>query len=178
MEARRHGSSRRKSLRPDVIQAILFDFDGLILDTEVPDYESWQEVYQAHGCSLPFETWGSYIGRAVEEFDPYAYLEAQIGRAIEREQIRMRRRRRYLELVEAQAVLPGVAEYLADAARLGLKIGLASSSDRNWVVGHLTRLGLEEHFACIRCKDDVRRTKPDPELYLCVLEALGVRAGE
>jgi HAD superfamily hydrolase (TIGR01509 family) len=161
-----------------MIQAILFDFDGLILDTEGPDYESWQEIYREHGCSLPLATWGEYIGRSVGSYDPHAELEAQLGRALDRDAIRARRRRRYHELVAARSVLPGVAEYIADAKRLGLKLGVASSSDRAWVTGHLSRLALDFHFDCIRCLEDVRRAKPDPELYKCALEVLGVGAAE
>jgi HAD superfamily hydrolase (TIGR01509 family) len=81
-------------------------------------------------------------------------------------------------LIEAQAMLPGVEAYLIAARRLGLKIGLASSSSCQWVTGHLTRLGLENYFDCIRASDDVKHVKPDPALYLTVLQALEVRADE
>src|SRR5205085_683086 len=81
---------------------------------------------------------------------------------------------RYRALVEAQPVLPGVHDTLVAAKRLGLKLGVASSSTRDWVEGHLTRLDLVAQFACIRCAEDVRQTKPNPELYLSALEALGV----
>src|SRR5581483_5413115 len=89
-----------------------------------------------------------------------------------------RRMRRYLEMIEAQAVLPGVEAAIADARRLGLKIGLASSSHRDWVVGHLSRLGLHAHFDTLKTADDVTHTKPHPELYLAVLDALGLQARE
>jgi len=71
-------------------------------------------------------------------------------------------------------VLPGVEDYILSAKRLGLKIGVASSSRHEWVDTHLTRLGLIDYFDSIKCFDDVKRTKPDPELYLAVLDALGV----
>ena len=70
--------------------------------------------------------------------------------------------------------MPGVEKWLSDAQRLGLKVGLASSSERNWVMEHLTRLSLYPHFDCIKCCEDVTRTKPYPELYLSVLDALGI----
>jgi len=159
-----------------MIQALIFDFDGLILDTEVPDYESWQEVYREHGCDLPFARWAECIGTADILFDPYDELEAQSGRSIDRAAIRAKRRARYLEMIAAQPLLPGVEDYLADAKRLGLKLGVASSATSDWVHGHLTQRGLIEQFDCIRCADNVRRTKPDPELYLAALYALGLRA--
>jgi HAD superfamily hydrolase (TIGR01509 family) len=163
-----------------MIRALVFDFDGLILDTEYPDYQSWQEIYQAHGAHLPLSAWERSIGSMdLDLLDPYAYLEAQIGRPVDREEIRARRRSRLAELVAAQSVLPGVEDYLADARRLGLKLGLASSSSRAWVTGCLAQFGLNgTTFDCIRCGDEVKRTKPDPELYLAALDALAVRADQ
>lgn len=79
---------------------------------------------------------------------------------------------------EEQPVLPGVEQYLQDAGRLGLKIGLASSSSRKWVMGHLQRLGLDSYFDNIRTSDDVQLVKPHPELYLSVLNGLGLQASE
>jgi beta-phosphoglucomutase-like phosphatase (HAD superfamily) len=94
------------------IRALIFDFDGLILDTEVPEFQSWQEVYQLHGGHLSLETWATCIGTASEVFDPYAHLEAQLGCALDREAIRTTCRQRRDELLAVQPVLPGVHEYL------------------------------------------------------------------
>ena len=159
-----------------MIRALVFDFDGLILDTEYPEYLSWQEIYQAYGASLPLSAWERSIGSMdLDLFDPYAYLEVQLGRPVDREAIRAKRRPRFAELVAAQGVLPGVEDYLAGARRLGLKLGLASSSSRAWVAGHLARFGLNGNtFDCLCCGDEVKRTKPDPELYYAALDALGV----
>ena len=160
-----------------MIRAIVFDFDGLILDTELPEFQSWQDLYQAHGCTLPFAIWATCIG-TTEAFDPYAYLEEQLGRAVDREAVRLQQRQQCDALIAAQAVLPGVHDYIAEARRLGLQLGVASSSSRAWVSGHLTRLDLHQHFVCITCRDDVPRTKPDPALYQAALAALGVRPEE
>ena len=159
-----------------MIQALIFDFDGLILDTEVPDYQSWLEVYQEYGCQLPFSTWASYIGRAAEIFDAYAHLEMQLGCPIDRQMIRTKRRKRYSELVEAQPILPGILDYVTTAKRLGLKLAVASSGTREWVVGHLTRLTLLDYFDCVKCFDDVQCGKPDPASYLAALSTLQVDA--
>src|SRR3990172_9044836 len=140
---------------PDrMIRGLIFDFDGLILDTEVPDLQSWQEVYRAHGCDFPEALWAGNIGTASEPFDAYGYLEAQLGRPVDHDAIRAERRRRFAELVEAQPVLPGVEAYVADARQLGLKLGVASSSSRKWVTGHLERLGLAVYFDCVKSADD------------------------
>jgi HAD superfamily hydrolase (TIGR01509 family) len=158
-----------------MIRALIFDFDGLILDTEMPEFLTWQEIYRDHGCDLPFVVWAKCIGTA-EGFNPYEYLEQQLGCHVPREAIASRRRERCTELLQGQTVLPGVQDYIAAAKRLGLRLGVASSSTRRWVSDHLTRLGLEAHFACLSCSDDVPRTKPDPALYQLTLKTLGVQA--
>jgi HAD superfamily hydrolase (TIGR01509 family) len=161
-----------------MIKAIIFDFDGLILDTETTEFRSWQEMYTSLGCELPLSLWHEAIG-AVDQFDPYEYLESQLGQALDQPTLEAQRRRRDTELLAAQTVLPGVEAYLAAARQAGLQIGLASSSRREWVEGHLRRLGLLEWFDVIRCRDDVdERAKPDPAVYLATLAALGVEAHE
>ena len=112
-----------------MIRAIVFDFDGLILDTELPEFQSWQEIYQAHGCTLSFAVWATCIG-TVGAFDPYAYLEEQLGRTVDHAVVQAQQRQRCDALIAVQTVLPGVHDYLAEARRLGLHVGVASSSSR------------------------------------------------
>jgi putative hydrolase of the HAD superfamily len=69
-------------------------------------------------------------------------------------------------------------DYIADARRLGLRLAVASSSSRAWVLGHLQRLGIEAHWDVVRCREDVARTKPAPDLYLAVIAALGMAPQE
>jgi HAD superfamily hydrolase (TIGR01509 family) len=161
------------------MQALIFDFDGLILDTEGPDFASWQEMYREHGVELPLEQWALILGgTGASDFDPYDYLEKLLGRPVDRDAIWIKRRKRDAELLMEQPILPGVEGYLADAKRLGLKLAVASSSDEGWVTGHLTRLGLIDYFDAIKTCDDVKNSKPDPELFLVAMEALGVTADQ
>ena len=155
----------------------MFDFDGLILDTEEPVYRSWLEVYQAHGEELPFERWVQIVGSTTTGFHPQYHLEERLGRTLPKEVLDRRIGRR-TEMILAQAVLPGVVQHLDAARERGLKLGVASSSTREWVAGHLARLGILERFECLRCRDDVANAKPEPDLYLAVLECLGVDASE
>jgi HAD superfamily hydrolase (TIGR01509 family) len=160
-----------------LIKAFVFDFDGLILDTEEPVYRSWLELYQEHGEDLPFDRWIEIVGSSTATFDPRGHIEHRLGRALTQEAVDRRIERR-TALVLEQAVLPGVAELVdaARSARLGLAV--ASSSSCQWVRGHLERLGMLDRFACVRCRDDVAAVKPSPDLYLAALECLGVAANE
>ena len=162
-----------------MIKAIIFDFDGLILDTESPVFQSWQELYQACGFRLSYEKWVTVIGRTKGqvEFDPLAELEDRLRRPLARHEA-SRRLQRERELILGQSVLPGVRDYLRGAKGLGMKVGLASSSHCDWVTGHLSRLGLIEDFECIMAADDVVQAKPDPTVYLRALECLGVEADQ
>ncbi|HKC19335.1 MAG TPA: HAD family hydrolase [Candidatus Dormibacteraeota bacterium] len=160
-----------------MIRAIVFDFDGLILDTEEPIYRSWLEVYAAHGEDLPFDRWVLTVGSNDSVFHPQLHLEERLGRALAQDVLERRRDRR-MQLILANQVLPGVVNRLDEARGLGLKLGVASSSSQEWVSGHLARLGILDRFDCLRCRDDVSNVKPEPDLYLAVLDCLGVSGGD
>ena len=160
-----------------MIRAIVFDFDGLILDTEEPVYRSWLEVYEAHGETLPFERWVQIVGSTNTEFHPQRHLEERLGRPLSQEVVDGRIGRR-TEMILAQQVLPGILQYIDEATARGLKLGVASSSTRDWVSGHLERLGILGRFDCVRCRDDVNSAKPAPDLYVAVLDCLGVSPSE
>ena len=160
-----------------MVRALVFDFDGLIIDTEVPVYQAWAEVYERHGQRLEPEFWGSIIGYGLDHFDPLADLERRVGRPIDREAVQSARRLRQMELTMTLEILPGVREWRRDAVERGVRLGVASSSGRAWVVGHLERLGLDG-WDCVRCRDDVARTKPSPDLYVAVLGCLEVAPDE
>ncbi|HYL08677.1 MAG TPA: HAD family hydrolase, partial [Candidatus Udaeobacter sp.] len=160
-----------------VIRAIVFDFDGLILDTEEPVYRSWLEVYEELGEELPFDRWVQIVGSTTSGFHPQRHLEERLGRPLTQEMLDRRTGRR-TELVLKQQVLPGVLQHLEAARQAGVKVGVASSSTGDWVRGHLERLGILPMFDCVRCRDQVAHAKPEPDLYVAVLDCLGVPAVE
>ena len=160
------------------IRALVFDFDGLILDTEVPVMESWRRVYRSHGVELPMATWLETIGTADHDFDPFQHLQELLGRSLDPEPLQAARILHRDAILHAQETLPGVRDYIAEGHRLGLRLAVASSSRRSWVTGHLERLGIHEHWDAVLTADDVKRTKPDPELYLAAVEAVGVEPGQ
>ncbi|HKW70624.1 MAG TPA: HAD family hydrolase [Candidatus Dormibacteraeota bacterium] len=160
-----------------MIRALVFDFDGLILDTEEPVYRSWLEVYEAHGEELPFERWVQIVGSTTTGFHPQHHLEERIGRPLPKEVLERRIRRR-TEMILANHLLPGVMPLLDAARQRGFRLGVASSSTTEWVSGHLARLGILDRFDCLRCRNDVARAKPEPDIYVAVLDCLGVAPSE
>ncbi len=163
------------------IKALLFDFDGLILDTESPEFDVWQAIYREHGQELAPETWGQIVGGwGASNFDAAEYLVELAGDGLNAQELRARHRSESDALTLIQPILPGVMGYLDEARRLGLRLAIASSSPHSWVDTHLARLGLADRFEAIICRDDVpsRRTKPHPDLFLKALEAVGVQANE
>lgn len=160
-------------IRGNLIEALVFDFDGVIIDTETPDYVTWQEVFQAHGVELDKTLWSRFIGRGRKRFDTIQHLEELVGSPIDRDALGQSRRRRYLDLIDRNPVLPGVETYIDDAKRLGLKLGVASSSSVSWITRHLKARNLLDKFDSIKGLDDVSAAKPDPELYTAAVAALG-----
>lgn len=156
------------------MKAIIFDFDGLIVDTETTAMQSWCELYAEHGEELPVDAWLTLIGTWDAAWDPRRELEGRVGRALDWEQLEPARRAREHELADAQPMLPGVRAWLDEAATLDLALGIASSSSREWVQGHLDRLGILDRFGTLATRYDVERTKPDPALYLLACEVLDV----
>jgi len=158
------------------LRAIVFDFDGLIIETETPVFQAWSELFAEHGQELSIDFWKTIVGTT--GFDAIGDLERRLGHPLEREQVMELRRARELELAHAQPLQPGVIDLVAEAEEAGVKLGVASSSSRRWVVGHLEQRRLIDRFECVRCRDDVGRSKPDPAVYLAVIECLGVAAAE
>lgn len=161
-----------------MLQSLIFDFDGLILDTEWTEFQTWQEMCLRHNVELALETWLPCIGRGASTriFDPYDYLAAQAGRPLVRTEIEAWCRRRNLELIDDQPILPGVKELIVEAKARNLRLAIASSSSRRWVEPHLARLGLRDYFDALACGDEVTHTKPYPDLYLSALQQIGVCA--
>jgi HAD superfamily hydrolase (TIGR01509 family) len=161
-----------------MIKALIFDFDGIIIDSESPELQVWQEVFADHGRELGFDLWADLVGRPNNHFDLYSYFHQQINPAVDIDALRVERRARVIALTEAQPVLPGVQDYLHGASAMGLKLGLASSSSGGHVRGHLARLNLLGYFHATKCFEDTDTHKPEPGPYRAVLDDLGVAADE
>jgi putative hydrolase of the HAD superfamily len=161
------------------IRGLLFDFDGLLVDTETPARRAYEELYSEHGHELPLDKWATLVGTIGADFDPDAHLEELVGQPLDHVALAERRRAREFELCDLENLRPGIEEYLAEAERLGLRTAIVSSSSTDWIDRHLRRLERLDHWdAIVAANGDVARAKPQPDLYLEALDLLGLQAAE
>ena len=159
-------------------RAVVFDFDGLILDTETPAFTAWREAFAAYGCPpLTVDEWGAEVG-TVGGLDTAALLQARATRPVDLDAMHEVRRQRRDELMAREVARPGVHEWLDAADAHGLALAIASSSSPEWVGAHLARIRLRERFAHVECFGNGNAAKPAPDLYPAACRALDVAPGD
>ncbi|MES2507031.1 MAG: HAD family hydrolase [Verrucomicrobiota bacterium] len=157
------------------IRAILFDFDGLIVDTESVGYHTWRQLYAQHGHELAVETYAQAIGTEFNDlYDPRRDLDALTGSALPWAELEARRLEHERELRSTLSTLPGVVDRLTEARELGIPCAVASSSPLSWVGTWIEQLELRHHFHHLTTVDDTGKVKPDPSLFLHAAGRLGV----
>ncbi|WP_445487675.1 HAD family hydrolase [Niallia sp. 03133] len=161
-----------------MIKAIIFDFDGTIIDTETAWYIAFRDAYKEHGVDLTLEKYSECLGTSLNSFNPYTYLSTHHNIPIDLDEFRTRIQNAHTEMMEKEAIRPGILDYLQAAKEAGLKIGLATSSEKAWIDKFVDLLGIRDYFECFCTADSVKNVKPDPELYHQALECLGVKASE
>lgn len=154
-------------------RAVIFDFDGLVIDSETPIFDIWTEIYREHGGRLTLDDWRHALGTH-NGFDPYAELLRQTGVALDRGVWVPRIRDEHWRRCQAEPLRPGVLDRLVEAGATGLPAAVASSSGREWVGSWLEHHRLAPHLGAICSRDDVARVKPAPDLFLLAAERLGV----
>jgi HAD superfamily hydrolase (TIGR01509 family) len=162
------------------IRAIVFDFDGVIVETEEADYLSWREIWARFGLELALDQWAPSIGtrQSVATFSAFGDLSRLTGLPLSESEIQAEQRRVATELLAGTQALAGVLDWLEEASTAGMAVAIASSSSRRWVEGHLRRLGLEKWFPVLSCFDDCGAAKPDPASYRLACSRLGVAPSE
>lgn len=151
------------------VKTLIFDFDGLILDTEYPIYQAIQNVYQRYGVELPLSEYTYCIGSYEDEDTFLRNLEEKINHTLDRALLKQEIQLSVKQDVNREQALPGVASVLEQAKNLGLQCVIASSSGYEWVNTHLERLRLRHYFSSLSTADEVEYVKPNPELFLLAL---------
>ncbi|HNF94982.1 MAG TPA: HAD family phosphatase [Anaerolineales bacterium] len=164
-----------------MLKALIFDFDGLILDTETPEVLVWQDIYKEHGFELPVEEWEKTVGGyGISTFDPAQNLSALSQGRLDPVSLKARYRLEADAIIHTKPIQPGIMDMIGSAKENGLKVAIGSSSPHSWVDTHTQRLNIYDQFDHIICQDDVApgRTKPHPDIYLKALETLQVDKAE
>ena len=154
------------------VDAVVFDFDGLILDTEMPSFLSWVEVFEHFGCELSEDEHALTIGAHFERID-LLRERAPLPLPAD-EEVRALKQRRHEELLAELEILPGVAAWLDEAEAMDLPIAIASSSPSSWVLDLLDRYELRPRFRTVVCCEAGMPPKPAPDCYIAACDALGV----
>jgi putative hydrolase of the HAD superfamily len=156
---------------------VIFDFDGIVLDSETPEYESHRRIYERCGVTLTVDQWCGVIGMWSAGHDEqwFTGLCAQSADAPDREAYFAERRRIFEEILPA-GPMRGVHELLTLLREAGIPAAIASSAPADWVVNAVERLGIRSLFDAVVTGDDVAHRKPAPDVYLAAAHRLGVDA--
>lgn len=157
---------------------MIFDFDGIVLDSETPEYESHRRMYARCGVVLSVDEWCGVIGTWSEGHDEqwFTRLHERSADAPARDAYFAERRRIFEEIVPG-GPMRGVRELLTTLHEAGVPTAIASSAPARWVVGAVERIGMRPLFATIVTGDEVARRKPAPDVYLEAARRLGVSPG-
>ena len=151
---------------PTLPSAVLFDFDGIIVDTEWVIYETWLDLYQEHGQALPLETYNQCIGSDFDTWSPETHLEELTGKSFDWPEINVARNVVIRKNLEGAPAIPGVLNALDWLGQQNIPLAVVSSSSHHWVDGWIATLSLTNRFTTTVCRGDAPRIKPAPDLYL------------
>ena len=157
------------------LRVVLFDFDGLLVDTETVWFREWEAVFSQYGLDLTPAIWERVVGSVA--VDPHAELERELGRTLDRSIGRAADSRadagcRDLDLRE------GGWELLSAIDDAGMRRAIVTSSPTLWIQEHMERLGCDSWEAIISADGDPARSKPSPTLYLEALDVLEIAPEE
>lgn len=145
--------------------AVLFDFDGILVDTEWAIYQAWRRTFAKHGHDLPLEIYTRCIGSDFATWSPKAHLEDLTGSSFDWHDLDARRQQEIVAELHHEGPMPGVVAWLEELKRSGMPTAVVSSSSHHWVDGWLGRLGIGGYFATTVCRGDALRIKPAPDLF-------------
>lgn len=161
-----------------MLRAIIFDFDGLLVDTERVSFEAWEAIYAEHGQRLDPAEYGGCVGSTYAGFDPRHALRERAGLDLSADDLHVLWERRQEERVRALTANPGATEVIAGARSHDLKLAVGSSSEPDWLERLLPQIGLDTAFDIVVTRVPPLRAKPFPDIFLECLRRLGVEASE
>lgn len=145
--------------------AVLFDFDGVLVDTEWAIYQAWRRTFETHGHDLPLDIYTRCIGSDFATWSPKTHLEDLSGMAFDWHDLDARRQGEILEDLKHEGTMQGVIGLLDQLAVDGVRCAVVSSSSHTWVDGWLERLAISHRFETVVCRGDAPQIKPAPDLY-------------
>jgi beta-phosphoglucomutase len=162
-----------------VIQALVFDFDGVLADSELLHLRAYQEILGPNGIELTREAyWQRYLG--LDDAGVFAQIAADNGLLFGDEEVEMltlEKARRFEALVSRESVLfPGAASVVCRLAAVW-PVGIASGSLRREIDLMLQGAAVSHAFKFIVSSEDTERSKPAPDPYLLAVERHGVPPG-
>lgn len=157
---------------PVDFSAVLFDFDGVLVDTEWAIYKAWQRTFQANGHELPLEIYTRCIGSDFETWSPKTHLEELTGSSFDWHQLDAQRQTEIRNDLDQAGPMPGVLDLLEDLASQKVRLAVVSSSHHGWVDDWLDQLKLTPYFETVVCRGDAKRIKPAPDLWIEALRRL------
>ena len=159
-------------------KAVLFDFDGVLVDTEWAIYDAWHRTFRENGHPLPLEVYTQCIGSDFNTWSPKTHLEELTGAAFDWHDLDSKRQRQIEADLAGEGPMPGAVELLKTLASRGIPCAVVSSSSHHWVDGWLERLDLRKHFDEVVCRGDAPRIKPAPDLYQEAAKRFGLEPAE
>lgn len=159
-------------------KAVLFDFDGIIIDSEWPIYQTWKQVFAHEGHILKLETYVQCIGSDFDTWSPEKHLESLTGKSYDWQTINSKRQVTLEADLQDAQTLPGVRELIAKIKADGKKIAIVSSSSHRWVDTWLEKLDLIKDMDQVVCKGDAPHIKPAPDLYLEAVKRFNIHASK
>lgn len=160
------------------IKGIIFDFDGLIIDTESPEFKAWKELFRSYNVEFPMNIYWKLIGHSWDDTELIEFLGSKLDATLDYKKIYTEFKQQKTLLIDQQPLRDGVLDYLQSARKMGIKIGLASSAIRDWVDYHLKKHKIYHYFNCIKTREDVSKPKPDPDLFSSAVECIGIEPHE
>lgn len=161
--------------------AVIFDMDGVIVDTEKFYLDTLARLFEAEGIEVPFEDLCVTVGASYKDFKRSLVRWFELGGEHLAEEEALARYNVWEERNQpdfAALLNHGVVETIAELKRRGVRVALASSSPMSNILLVLEACGLSDAFELVTSGEQFHESKPNPEIYLHTLENLGLPAGD